>query len=82
MKASVSISSNELKRLFHKSVKEGGFSERIISETIQKLLVRVEKDYPNLLKGIYQSSYRKYQKHLADEIKRQRDENMKTIYGG
>jgi len=82
MEANVNISSNELKRLFHKAVKNGGFSERIISETITKLLDRVEKDYPHLLKGIYQNAHRKYQLSLALGLKRQREQNMKRIYGG
>lgn len=81
MEASVNISSNELKRLFHKAVKDGGFSERIISETVTKLLDRVERDYPHLLKGIYQNAHRKYQANLASELKRQRERNIQNIYG-
>lgn len=81
MKASVNISSNELKRLFIKAVKDGGFSERIISELVTKLLDRVDKDYPHLLKGIYQNAHRKYQANLADELKRQRERNLRNIYG-
>ncbi|AYD85641.1 hypothetical protein Aci011_073 [Acinetobacter phage vB_AbaM_B09_Aci01-1] len=81
MEANVNISSNELKRLFHKAVKDGGFSERVISETVTKLLDRVAKDYPHLLKGIYQNSYRKYQASLALGLKQQRERNMKQIYG-
>ncbi|AYD82423.1 hypothetical protein HOU35_gp105 [Acinetobacter phage vB_AbaM_B09_Aci05] len=82
MEASVNISSNELKRLFHKAVKDGGFSERVISETVTKLLDRVARDYPHLLKGIYQNAHRKYQASLALGLKQQRERNMKQIYGG
>lgn len=81
MKASVNISTNELKRLFLKSVKDGGFSEAVISETIYKTLDRVAKNYPHLLKGIYQTAQRKHQLYLAAQIKQQRERNIKTIYG-
>lgn len=81
MKASVNIASAELKRLFLKAVKEGGFSEAVISETIYKTLDRVAKDYPHLLKGIYQTASRKHQSYLAQQLKQQKERNMKTIYG-
>lgn len=81
MKASVNIASAELKRLFLKSVKEGGFSEAVVSESLYKLLARVEKDYPHLLKNFYQTAQRKHQLYLADQLKKQRKLNMSRIYG-
>ena len=81
MKASVTIQTAELKRLFIKAVGSGSFSQRMISEMTYKLIDRIEKDYPDMLKGIYQTAHKKYQNELALRLKRQREQNMRDIYG-
>lgn len=81
MQASVTIQSNELKRLFLKAI-DGSFSQRVISEITYRLLDRIERDYPDMLKGVYQTAYKKYQNELASKLKAQREHNMRNIYGG
>ncbi|AHY26623.1 hypothetical protein vB_AbaM_Acibel004_8 [Acinetobacter phage vB_AbaM_Acibel004] len=81
MKASVTIPSNELKRLFLKAINGKDFSQRVISEITYRLIDRIERDYPDMLKGIYQTAHRKYQNELALRLKRQREHNLRNIYG-
>lgn len=80
MKASVTIPTNELKRLFLKAI-DGSFSQRVISEITYRLIDRIERDYPDMLKGVYQTAHRKYQNELALRLKRQREHNLRSIYG-
>ena len=81
MKTSVTIPSTELKRLFLKAIGGNTFSKRVISEITYRLLDRIERDYPEMLKGLHDSTRRKYQNSLALSLKRQREQNMKEIYG-
>lgn len=85
MKASVTIPVNELKRLFLSSIKSGVFNKRVISDITYRLLDRIEKDYPEMLKPLHQTVYKKYQEQLARELKLQREMNRRSIeniYGG
>lgn len=81
MKASVSIPSGEMRRLILKAITGGVFSKRVISEITYRLLDRIERDYPDMLKGVYTTAHKKYQTSLALSLKRQREQNLRNIYG-
>lgn len=81
MKASVSIPTNELKRLFLSAIKGKTFSRRVVSELTNALLDRIERDYPDMLKHIYHVSYRRYQNDVAQRLKKQRESNSPEKYG-
>lgn len=81
MKVSVSIPTGELRRLFLQSIKGGLLSQRVINEIQNRLLDRIEKDYPEMLKSIYERASRGHQRYLADRLKEQRNNVLRQLDG-
>jgi hypothetical protein len=75
-KAEVSISIGEVRRLFVKSVKGRDFTEKDMLYFFRIVANRVERDYPNLLETMYNSTSRRYQKRLAQEIRERNSGEM------
>lgn len=81
MKASVTIPSNELKRLTLGAIGGNTFSQRVINEIMGRLLDRIQRDYPYMLKGIYTDVHKRYQTHVALSLKQQRESHRRNVYG-
>lgn len=81
MQVSVTVTNQELKRLICKSIGGKVFSRKVIQEIAYRLLDRVERDYPDMLKPLYESASRRYQNDLAKQIKMQRNNQLRKLDG-
>lgn len=79
MKLNVSIKSSDVKRLFKAGVKGKLFNQKDLVDILLSIYDRLERDYPNAMKPVYESISRKYQSYLSKCLAEQRTRNQKEV---